>query len=300
MAEPTERPALVNAGIVVAADAGSEGLTRRFRKADRHYACAFLGMFLGLLFGLLIRAVAGLLSTPPGPSLEAVWTPRELTTLLARHHHDETKMKSIKTKSMAARKASSSKAARNQARNQARTQQELETNGVNGTTRFSSVLGLQVGLCPAECDCAYARASGIAPTDHDDQQPRRRPAGFSMERDCQRMTVSQYLAKVYPTAASRFAAAPAAENAHHFSSLHSYYDHGCDGLGKCGTPGVMLRSLYDDFLCVCDLISNPTTTTEPPSPCDNQALPSGHGEPAAAPMPHEIPRVCATMDLAAR
>ena len=252
MAEPTERPALVNAGVAVAADAGSEGLPRWFRKADRHYACAFLGMFLGLLFGLLIRAVAGLLSTPPGPSLEAVWTPRELTTLLARHHHDETKMKSIKTKSMAARKASSSKAARNQARNQARTQQELETNGVNGTTRFSSVLGLQVGLCPAECDCAYARASGIAPTDHDDQQPRWRPAGFSMERDCQRMTVSQYLAKVYPTAASRFAAAPVAENAHHFSSLHSYYDHGCDGLGKCGTPGVMLRSLYDDFLCGCD------------------------------------------------
>ena len=247
MAEPTERPALVNAGVVVAADAGSKGLTRWFRKADRHYACAFLGMFLGLLFGLLIRAVAGLLSTPPGPSLEAVWTPQELTTLLARHHHDETKMKAIKTKSKAARKASSSKAARNQARNQARTQKELETNGVNGT-RFSSVLGLQAGLCPAECDCAYARASGIAPTDHDDQQPRRRPAGFSTEWDCQRMTVGQYLAKVYPTAASRFAVAPAAENAHHFSSLHSYYDHGCDGLGKCGTPGVMLRSLYDDFL----------------------------------------------------
>ena len=246
MAEPTERPALVNAGVVVAADAGSKGLTRWFRKADRHYACAFLGMFLGLLFGLLIRVVAGLLSTPPGPSLDAAWTPKELTTLLVRHHHDEMKMKSIKTK--ATRKAStSSKAARNQARNQARTQKELEINGVNGM-RFSSMLSLQAGLCPAECDCAYARASGIAPTDHDDQQPRRRPAGFSTEWDCQRMTVGQYLAKVYPTAASRFAVAPAAENAHHFSSLHSYYDHGCDGLGKCGTPGVMLRSLYDDFL----------------------------------------------------
>lgn len=248
--DATERPAFVNAGVAVAADAGNDP-PRWFRKTDRHYACAFLGMFLGLLFGLLIRLVAGLLATPPGPSVEAIWTPRELTTLLARHHHDGTKMTSIKTKSKAARRASSSKAARSQARSQARAQKELETNGINGT-RFSSVLSLQAGLCPAECDCAYARASGIAPTDHDDQQPRRRPAGFSTERECQRMTVGQYLAKVYPTAASRFVVAPAAENAHYFSSLHSYYDHGCDGLGKCGTPGVMLRSLYDDFLCGCD------------------------------------------------
>ena len=247
MLEPTER-------VGVTADAGSESLVpRRFRKADRRYACAFLGMFLSLLLGLLLGVVAGVLSRRLPPA-EAIWTPRELTTLHARRVHDEDKMKSTIMKSKAAKKAArvepikrNSNTARNQARSHARAQKVLEIHGVNGT-QFSSMLGLQTGLCPAECDCAYARASSIAPTDHDDQQPRRRPAGFSTERDCQRMTVGQYLAKVYPAAASRFAVAPAAENAHHFSSLHSYYDHGCDGLGKCGTPGVMLRSLYDDFL----------------------------------------------------
>ena len=45
--DATERPAFVNAGVAVAADAGNDP-PRWFRKTDRHYACAFLGMFLGL------------------------------------------------------------------------------------------------------------------------------------------------------------------------------------------------------------------------------------------------------------
>ena len=61
------------------------------------------------------------------------------------------------------------------------------------------------------------------------------------------MTVGAYLAKVYPTAADQFIAS--SETASRiFDSLHSYYDHGCDLVGKCGTPGVVLRGLYDDML----------------------------------------------------
>ena len=217
---------LDNAAIATTVDdAGSERrLPRWFRRMCRHYACTFLGIFLCLLLGLLIRGGLIAASRPSiAPPLEAVWTPRDTKALLARMVNSEA------------------------TRQTAREHETASASDINGT-RFSSALGRLTGMCPAECDCAYARASGIAPVDHDGQQPHRRSPSFSLERECKRMTVGQYLAKVYPTAASRFAVAPAAENARHFASLHSYYDHGCDDLGKCGTPGVMLRSLYADFL----------------------------------------------------
>jgi hypothetical protein len=117
--------------------------------------------------------------------------------------------------------------------------------------RFASALGSQKELCPAECDCAYARASGISPNDvvRDTATLHRwRPAGFSNEWECSTMTVRRYLINVYPTAAERLELTPTADNTRFFDSLHFYYDHGCDGVGRCGTPGVMLRNLYADLL----------------------------------------------------
>tara|TARA_B110001452_G_scaffold42908_1_gene32851 strand:+ start:239 stop:1435 length:1197 start_codon:yes stop_codon:yes gene_type:complete len=62
------------------------------------------------------------------------------------------------------------------------------------------------------------------------------------------MTVSNYLAKVYPTAASRYEMGESATSSALFDGLHFYYDHGCDQLAKCGPPGVMLRNLYRRLL----------------------------------------------------
>ena len=107
--------------------------------------------------------------------------------------------------------------------------------------RFAAALSRHRSeLCPAECDCAYARRIGIGHTQRYglDDSARRRPAW-----DCTRMTVSNYLAKVYPTAASRYEMGESATGSALFDGLHFYYDHGCDQLAKCGPPGVMLRSL---------------------------------------------------------
>ncbi|KAL1524731.1 hypothetical protein AB1Y20_019614 [Prymnesium parvum] len=100
--------------------------------------------------------------------------------------------------------------------------------------RLAPALSRVARACPAACSCAKP------------DRPSRADASAARPS----LTLRQYLSRVYPSAAERFAAMPAAAARRFFEGLHFYYDHGHSG---CGEPGALLRYLYAELLPCTDL-----------------------------------------------
>ena len=106
---------------------------------------------------------------------------------------------------------------------------------------------LQLGhACPAACSCAK-----------DYYGPRSNASATSSQ-----LTVAQYLTRVYPAAAKRFATMSPVEARQFFESLHFFYDHGVLG---CNEPGAVLRYLYPELLPCVDLPGRRTPRGSRPS-----------------------------------
>ena len=94
------------------------------------------------------------------------------------------------------------------------------------------------GVCPAECNCARSGRPRKGVMKASTQEQRCRGLG----------TVAEYLARVYPSARERLLTMAPDKVRSFYDSLHFFYDLGCDLVGGCKEPGIVLRWLYEPIL----------------------------------------------------